>query len=223
LKPSNILINANCDIAICDFGLARGESSGDLTEYVVTRWYRPPELLSLTSHYSTAIDIWSMGLIFAELLFGRTLLPGKDYVAQLTLVVDLLGTPSDEDMQCLSEQARKFIAAQPKKPSRDFRTLFPKATNDGVDLLRRLLQFHPKNRPTTKQIFEHPYLSKFRDAAEEADAPATFEANIESNEGTTVEELRELLWSEITKRSEEVIFTPRGETSAKEEELPTVA
>jgi mitogen-activated protein kinase 1/3 len=209
LKPSNILINANCDIVICDFGLARGESSGELTEYVVTRWYRPPELLSLSSHYSTAVDIWSMGLIFAELLFGRTLLPGKDYVAQLTLVVDLLGTPTEEDMECLSEQARKFICAQPTKPARDFRVLFPKASSDGIDLLRQLLQFHPKRRLTTAQIFEHPYLSKFRDAAEEAGAPAKFEANIESNEGTTVAELRTLLWDEIVKQSDEVVLSPR--------------
>lgn len=211
LKPSNILINANCDIVICDFGLARGESTGELTEYVVTRWYRPPELLSLSSHYSSAVDVWSMGLIFAELLFGRTLLPGKDYVAQLTLVVDLLGTPTPEDMECLSEQARKFIIAQPKKSTRDFRVLFPKATADGIDLLRQLLQFHPKKRLTTKQVFEHPYLSKFRDAAEEVDAPSVFDAtNAKPTDGLSFSELRELLWDEVVKKSEPVTLTPEN-------------
>jgi serine/threonine protein kinase len=71
LKPSNILVNSNCDLKICDFGLARGvedEQSGELTEYVVTRWYRAPEIMLACQDYSKAIDVWSVGCIFAELL-----------------------------------------------------------------------------------------------------------------------------------------------------------
>lgn len=203
LKPSNILVNANCEIAICDFGLARGESSGDLTQYVVTRWYRPPELLSLTSHYTTSVDMWSMGLIFSELLCGRTLLPGKDYVAQLAMVVDLLGTPSDEDVECLSESARRFVKNQPKKPHRDLSTLFPKASPEAVDLLTKLLQFHPSRRPTTAECIAHPFLAKFRDAAEEQDASEKFAFDLDNRESSAVE-LRELLWDEIVAHSDEL-------------------
>jgi serine/threonine protein kinase len=81
LKPSNILVDANCDLAICDFGLARGVS-GDLdgmTEYVVTRWYRAPELLCENPSYDSAVDMWSVGCIFAELFVRRPLLKGRDY------------------------------------------------------------------------------------------------------------------------------------------------
>lgn len=202
LKPSNLLVNANCDLTICDFGLARGADKGELTEYVVTRWYRPPELLALSSNYDTAVDVWSMGLIFAEMLFGRTVLPGKDYIAQLTLVMDLLGTPTDEDMECLSDQAKKFIRAQPKKQPRDFRVVFPKATDNGVDLLRKLLQFHPAKRLKSMEILEHPYFSKFRDPAEEAVSSTKFTWNAEPIEMTEVE-LRSAIWDEIVKRSEE--------------------
>ncbi|CAN0144495.1 unnamed protein product, partial [Phaeothamnion confervicola] len=74
MKPSNLLVNANCDLAICDFGLARGvdlEFEDELTEYVVTRWYRAPELLVDSPHYGKTVDIWSVGCIFAEMLSRR--------------------------------------------------------------------------------------------------------------------------------------------------------
>ena len=77
LKPSNILVNANCDLALCDFGLARGVSSEidvELTEYVVTRWYRAPELLCDNVSYGKAVDVWSIGCIFAEILCRKPLL-----------------------------------------------------------------------------------------------------------------------------------------------------
>lgn len=82
LKPSNLLLNKNCDLKICDLGLARGFDCKDnmLTEYVVTRWYRAPEVILNASEYDHAIDIWSIGCIFAELLGRAPLLPGDDYL-----------------------------------------------------------------------------------------------------------------------------------------------
>ena len=83
LKPSNLLLNKNCDLKICDFGLARGLDTGDpeniLTEYVVTRWYRAPEVILNASNYTKAIDIWSLGCILAELLGRTPLFPGIKY------------------------------------------------------------------------------------------------------------------------------------------------
>ncbi|KAG6406030.1 hypothetical protein SASPL_133626 [Salvia splendens] len=91
LKPSNLLLNANCDLKICDFGLARVTSETDfMTEYVVTRWYRPPELLLNSSDYTAAIDIWSVGCIFMELLDRKPLFPGRDHVHQLRLLIESL-------------------------------------------------------------------------------------------------------------------------------------
>ncbi|VAH89696.1 unnamed protein product [Triticum turgidum subsp. durum] len=78
LKPSNLLLNANCDLKICDFGLARPSSESDMmTEYVVTRWYRAPELLLNSTDYSAAIDVWSVGCIFMELINRAPLFPGQ--------------------------------------------------------------------------------------------------------------------------------------------------
>jgi hypothetical protein len=91
LKPSNLLLNANCDLKICDFGLARTTSETDfMTEYVVTRWYRAPELLLNCSEYTAAIDVWSVGCIFMELLNREPLFPGRDYVQQLRLITEVI-------------------------------------------------------------------------------------------------------------------------------------
>ena len=79
LKPSNLLVNKNCDLKICDLGLARGYQQEDdiKTEYVVTRWYRAPEVILQASEYTKAVDIWSVGCIFAELLGRSPLFPGN--------------------------------------------------------------------------------------------------------------------------------------------------
>lgn len=90
LKPSNLLLNANCDLKIGDFGLARTTSETDfMTEYVVTRWYRAPELLLNCSEYTAAIDIWSVGCILGEIMTREPLFPGRDYVHQLRLVTEV--------------------------------------------------------------------------------------------------------------------------------------
>lgn len=97
LKPSNLLLNANCDLKICDFGLARTTSETDfMTEYVVTRWYRAPELLLNCSEYTAAIDIWSVGCILMEIIKREPLFPGKDYIQQLVLITQVLGLPSSQ-------------------------------------------------------------------------------------------------------------------------------
>ena len=90
LKPSNLLLNANCDLKICDFGLARTTTETDyMTEYVVTRWYRAPELLLNCSEYTTAIDIWSVGCILLEIFKREPIFPGRDYAQQLGLIVEV--------------------------------------------------------------------------------------------------------------------------------------
>lgn len=96
LKPSNLLLNKNCMLKICDFGLARGyeDSTSTLTEYVVTRWYRAPEVILNASHYTNALDVWSIGCIFAELLGRAPLFPGDDYLDQIKRTIGILGTPS---------------------------------------------------------------------------------------------------------------------------------
>ncbi|KAJ1498961.1 hypothetical protein HMI54_012226, partial [Coelomomyces lativittatus] len=127
LKPSNILVNANCDLKICDFGLARtvqtdptlsrhfasrgGTHPGGeiMTEYVATRWYRAPELM-LSPTYTSSMDIWSVGCIFSELLTGQPLFPGTHPHHQIQLMVQVLGFPPPEINQHLSTRGQAFIS-----------------------------------------------------------------------------------------------------------------
>ncbi|KAL0430255.1 UNVERIFIED_CONTAM: Mitogen-activated protein kinase [Sesamum radiatum] len=159
LKPKNILANADCKLKICDFGLARA-SFGDApsavfwTDYVATRWYRAPELCgSFFSKYTPAIDIWSIGCIFAEMLTGKPLFPGKNVVHQLDLITDLLGSPSAEAIsRALADPYFYGLANVEDEPSTQHISKFEfeferrKLTKDDVRELiyREILEYHPQ-------------------------------------------------------------------------------
>ncbi|GMI89853.1 hypothetical protein HRI_002654600 [Hibiscus trionum] len=151
-KPSNLLLDANCDLKICDFGLARTTSETDfMTEYVVTRWYRAPELLLNCSEYTAAIDIWSVGCILMEIIRREPLFTGKDYVQQLGLITQLLGSPEDSDLGFLrSENARKYVKQLPRFPKQPFAEKFPDVSPVTIDLAEKILVFDPSKRITGK-------------------------------------------------------------------------
>jgi p38 MAP kinase len=111
LKPSNILVNENCDLKICDFGLARIQDP-QMTGYVSTRYYRAPEIMLTWQKYDVEVDIWSAGCIFAEMLEGKPLFPGKDHVNQFSIITELLGTPPDDVINTIaSENVRSGLAS----------------------------------------------------------------------------------------------------------------
>ncbi|KAF1321106.1 Cmgc/mapk protein kinase, partial [Globisporangium splendens] len=115
LKPSNLLVNSNCDLSICDFGLARGVEMAhneDLTEYVVTRWYRAPELLADCQNYNDAVDMWAIGCIFAEMLRRRPFFTGRDPSDQLHMIIRVLGSPTEEEMSFVPHEAAKKAILQ---------------------------------------------------------------------------------------------------------------
>lgn len=171
LKPSNILVNANCDLAVCDFGLARGynvQANDELTAYVVTRWYRAPEILCNTSSYGKAADIWSVGCIFAELLTHKPFFMGDNPQHQLEEVIKKIGCPSDLnrlsfiDSQGAVAQLQYIISKQSNKRLPPFSSYFPSGCSTlALDLLEKLLQFVPNERLTVEQALAHPYLRDF--------------------------------------------------------------
>jgi mitogen-activated protein kinase 1/3 len=107
LKPSNLLLNASCDLKICDFGLSRTNEADFMTKYVVTRWYRAPELLLNEGCYTPAIDIWSVGCIIAEMLGRRPYFPGETPLDQVRQIIRGLGTPSEKDMSFIHDEKPK--------------------------------------------------------------------------------------------------------------------
>mmetsp|Transcript_8974 Transcript_8974/g.19210 ORF Transcript_8974/g.19210 Transcript_8974/m.19210 type:complete len:374 (+) Transcript_8974:111-1232(+) len=197
LKPSNLLLNASCDLKICDFGLARtGTEKNFMTEYVVTRWYRAPELLLSCEHYTAAIDMWSVGCIMAELLGRRPLFPGKDYVDQLKLIIKTLGPPSEDDLTFInSHKARAYIRALPSGEKVNFRKKFSDADASAIDLMERMLQFDPRKRITVQDALRHPWLAQLHDDNAEPSAPGEFEFDFEE-EQLNEQAVRNLVYDE---------------------------
>ncbi|KAL3334179.1 hypothetical protein AABB24_030769 [Solanum stoloniferum] len=150
LKPSNLLLNANCDLKICDFGLARPNLENEnMTEYVVTRWYRAPELLLNSSDYTAAIDVWSVGCIFMELMNRKPLFAGKDHVHQIRLLTELLGTPTESDLSFLrNEDAKRYIRQLPHHPRQQLAKVFPHVNPLAIDLVDKMLTLDPTRRIT---------------------------------------------------------------------------
>jgi len=212
LKPSNVLLNSNCDLKVCDFGLARGvdEKSLELTEYVVTRWYRAPEIMLSCQEYTKAIDVWSVGCIFAELLGSKPLFPGDDYIHQLRIISDILGTPSDEDLDFVrSERARAFMKKQAHKPKVPFSTLYTGANPEALDLLEKMLQFHPKKRITIAEALRHPYMASLHNPDDEPDADSVFDFSFE-DAALTKATLQKLIWDEVAHFHPEIVDEERA-------------
>ncbi|KAH0466714.1 hypothetical protein IEQ34_003952 [Dendrobium chrysotoxum] len=205
LKPKNILANANCKLKICDFGLARVAFSDTpttifWTDYVATRWYRAPELCgSFFSKYTPAIDIWGIGCIFAEVLTGKPLFPGKNVAHQLDLMTDLLGTPSlDTISRVRNEKARRYLSSMRKKLPIPFSQKFPNADPSALKLLERLLAFDPKDRPTAEEALADPYFKGLSKVEREPSCQPITKMEFEfERRRVTKEDIRELIFREI--------------------------
>ncbi|KAG2608417.1 mitogen-activated protein kinase 12-like [Panicum virgatum] len=205
LKPKNILANSDCKLKICDFGLARASfndapSAIFWTDYVATRWYRAPELCgSFFSKYTPAIDIWSIGCIFAELLTGRPLFPGKNVVHQLDLITDLLGTPSSETLSRIrNEKARRYLSCMRKKYPVPFTQKFRNADPLALRLLERLLAFDPKDRPSAEEALANPYFASLANVELEPSRQPISKLEFEfERRKLAKDDVRELIYREI--------------------------
>ncbi|XP_042512212.1 mitogen-activated protein kinase 3-like [Macadamia integrifolia] len=199
LKPSNILLNSNCDVKICDFGLARITSENEfMTEYVVTRWYRAPELLLKSSDYTAAVDVWSVGCIFMELVNRKTLFQGKDYMHQMNLLIELLGTPNESELGFVqNEEERRFIQKLPPHPRQPFAKKFPHGHPDGIDLVEKMLTFDPTRRITVEEAIAHPYLALagLHDIDDEPICHEPFSLEFE-RQSLTEEQMKEMIYRE---------------------------
>ena len=205
LKPRNLLVNSNCDLKICDFGLARANipyqrmHAQQMTDYVATRWYRAPEVLISSKNYTTAMDMWSVGCIFGELLIRKPILPGTEMNHQLDLITTLIGSPSDDDINAISnKKAREKLIRMPKKKGKKLELVFNGCDPMALDLLKKLLVFNPDNRLTAEQALEHPYMASMHVGVDEPNGQplSLYDFEFEMRE-LTMDELKDMIYEEI--------------------------
>mmetsp|Transcript_13595 Transcript_13595/g.19199 ORF Transcript_13595/g.19199 Transcript_13595/m.19199 type:complete len:629 (-) Transcript_13595:119-2005(-) len=190
-----------------------------LTKHVVTRWYRAPELI-LLQDYTSAVDVWSLGCIFAELLSMQSgsvphyqdrmpLFPGKscfplsvdaptsytDKLDQLNVIFDVIGTPSEEDVRALGE-VKKYLNKLPPQTPRALENMYKAANPDAIDLLQQMLQFNPSRRITVNQALEHKYLSSARRLEKEEITLAAIPLDVE-NIPLSKDSLKKAVYQEV--------------------------
>eukprot|EP00760_Papus_ankaliazontas_P004552 PhM_4_TR11952/c0_g1_i1/m.105618 len=207
LKPGNLLTNISCDLRICDFGLARGISQDDsMTEYVVTRWYRAPELLLMCPHYDTAVDIWSVGCIFVEMLTRKPLFQGRDYFGQLELICKQLGKPAEADLAFVSDRhAKDHMRKLTEYTSQPFAKLVSRVSDPNIEsFLSRMLEFNPAKRATAEELLAHPYLAHLHDETDEPKMDKTFSWELEKVQ-MKENDLREGFWKEMVRFHPELL------------------
>jgi len=171
LKPGNILVAKDCQLRITDFGLARymddqtlagNNRENPMTEYVVTRWYRCPELLLAPNRpYTEAVDMWSIGCILGELINRKPLFPGKSHAHQVQLVFELKGYkgPSDDFGFALSSEAVSFLDRRCKGPGSTLAAFVPHAIPPALSLLDAMLKTDPNKRPSAADCLKFPYMA----------------------------------------------------------------
>ncbi|XP_051729094.1 mitogen-activated protein kinase 15 [Ctenopharyngodon idella] len=175
-KPSNILLDSDCFVKLCDFGLARSlyqiqedAVNPTLTEYVATRWYRAPEILLGSTRYTKGVDMWSIGCILGEMLLGKPLFPGTSTINQIEKIMSVIPPPSTEDVLAIrSEYGASVIQRMLLRPQVPLDEILPASVPpDALDLVQRLLVFNPDKRLSAEAALQHPYVSKFHNPARE--------------------------------------------------------
>ncbi|XP_075713301.1 mitogen-activated protein kinase 11 isoform X1 [Rhinoderma darwinii] len=195
LKPSNLAVNEDCELRILDFGLAR-QTDDEMTGYVATRWYRAPEIMLNWMHYNQTVDIWSVGCIMAELLKGKALFPGNDYIDQLKRIMEVVGTPNSEFlMKISSEHARRYIESLPHMPQQDLNEVFRGANPLAIDLLKRMLILDSDKRIAATEALAHPYFEQYHDPEDEPEAEPYDEST--ENKERTIDEWKEITYEEV--------------------------
>ncbi|KAI0885263.1 serine/threonine-protein kinase [Annulohypoxylon maeteangense] len=175
IKPNNLLIAADGEVKLADFGLARSFSDPYkiMTSNVITRWYRPPELLFGAKHYSGAVDVWSVGLVFAELIIRVPYIAGNTELHQLALICQAVGTPTEDNwpgVTSLPEYTREG-EVHPVRGRDHYMSTFGTVGYDGVDLLMKTLTLDPKKRITAFEMLKHEWWHKDPKPSRKQDLP----------------------------------------------------
>ena len=165
IKPGNLLVNSNCLLKICDFGLARVvelNKNRDMTQEVVTQYYRAPELLLGAKHYDFAVDMWSVGCIYGELLNRKIMFLAANPLKQVDKIIDVLGTPTLDEVRTACESAKRYVTQPQRQPKARNNVLLNQIAKDDESrkLLLSLLAWDPDKRVSAEKALQNRYLKE---------------------------------------------------------------
>lgn len=207
LKPSNILANECCDICLCDFGFAREITNvgDDLTEYVITRYYRAPEVMLSSQNYGQGVDVWAIGCTIFELLTGKAIFQSKHYLELIRLIVEKLGTPSEEELEAIeNQQAIGFLKKLPFVEKKRISDLVGDYGNKKIfDLLDRCLVFDQRKRISCIEAMRHPYFDDIFEESHIVENLIEIDFSFEKDKGINFEKLKVMILKEIEELNKE--------------------
>jgi serine/threonine protein kinase len=162
IKPQNILVDQEREIVkMCDFGSAKKLSMSEPNvSYICSRYYRAPELIFGATEYTTAIDMWSLGCVFAELLLGQPLFPGESGIDQLVEIIKIKGTPTKEQILQMNKNYTEFKF--PAVQQHSWEKIFPSASPNLLNLLDQMLRYTPTERIEPLKALKHPFFDELR-------------------------------------------------------------
>lgn len=229
IKPSNILLNSDCLVKICDFGLARTAATiGDaevnpvLTDYVATRWYRAPEILLGSTCYTYGVDMWAVGCILGELLSGKPIFPGSSTMNQLDRILELSGRPSPEDIAALNSPFAETMlenvsVSRPQKTNMQrVNELFPNVSAEASDFLLACLKFNPLKRLEAGKALVHPFVAQFHNPDDEPECPHPIHISLDDNTKLTVQDYRDKLYNEVVRSKKHKSRPPERQSNSAE-------
>eukprot|EP00667_Euglena_gracilis_P008604 EG_transcript_8721 len=206
IKPKNLLVTKDCDLKICDFGLARELSDvGGMTMYVETRWYRAPEIVMQSQTYGQEIDMWSIGCTMAEMYFCEPIWKGKDAKHQIDLILQTLGAPTAEEVEGIGNpDAQKYCVNSAQRWGRKglSEQFFGRFEPEAAELLRLLLVINPRARADVHTAIQSAFVRPFRNPNDEPVAEQLFDQELgadgELREAETdFQKVRGLLYEEM--------------------------
>lgn len=164
IKPENILL-LDETVKLADLGSCRGMyTKQPFTEYISTRWYRSPECLLTDGYYNNKMDIWGVGCVLFEVLSLMPLFPGTDEVDQIHKIHNILGIPSKEVLENFKKYSSHIDFNFTRKEGTGIAQLIPHVSREAHDVILKMLTYNPNDRPTAKQVLNHPYFKEFEAA-----------------------------------------------------------
>lgn len=230
MKPANILLTKNGDAKLCDFGWARqapdpGGNFDPLSQYVAARWYRCPEMLFGAEFYTTAVDMWAIGCVTAEMYGDTALFDGTSTIDMVTKILELTGKPMPGDVETLNSataaQALEPVAPGPAHLPLDAR--LPDETSEMHDFVELLLQWSPEKRLTASEALEHPYVGAHHNPDDEPNFGRVIRLEIPDTTRVTPNWYRDQIYADAmgVDASKRKVIAHRKKAARDEEDMST--